>query len=55
MTEVPEAESSSLAGAVALVTGSTRGLGRTSAERLRNCGANLIVTGRFQEDVDQAV
>lgn len=41
-----------LAGKTALVTGSTRGLGRTIAEWLAREGANIIVSGREQADVD---
>jgi glucose 1-dehydrogenase len=44
-----------LAGQTALVTGSTRGLGRTIAEWLAREGANIIVSGRELEPVDDAV
>ncbi|MEJ7901207.1 MAG: SDR family oxidoreductase, partial [Thermomicrobiales bacterium] len=44
-----------LAGKTALVTGSTRGLGRTIAEWLAREGANIIVSGREQADVDASV
>lgn len=44
-----------LAGKTALVTGSTRGLGRTTAEWLAREGANIIVSGREQADVDASV
>jgi NAD(P)-dependent dehydrogenase (short-subunit alcohol dehydrogenase family) len=44
-----------LAGKNALVTGSTRGLGRTIAEWLAREGANIIVSGRDQADVDASV
>lgn len=43
-----------LAGKTALVTGSTRGLGRTTAEWLAREGANVVVTGRAQHAVDDA-
>ena len=44
-----------LAGKAALVTGSTRGIGRVIAEVLANEGAALIVTGRHDVDVARTV
>lgn len=44
-----------LAGKTALVTGSTRGLGRTTAEWLAREGANIIVSGREPADVENSV
>jgi NAD(P)-dependent dehydrogenase (short-subunit alcohol dehydrogenase family) len=44
-----------LAGKTALVTGSTRGLGRTIAEWLAREGANIIVSGREKADVEASV
>lgn len=44
-----------LAGKWALVTGSTRGLGRTIAEWLAREGANIVVSGREGADVAEAV
>lgn len=44
-----------LEGKTALVTGSTRGLGRTIAEWLAREGANIIVSGREQDAVDASV
>lgn len=44
-----------LAGKHALVTGSTRGLGRTMAEWLAREGANVVVTGRDPDDVAASV
>ena len=41
-----------LAGKTALVTGSTRGLGRTMAEWLANEGASIIVSGREADAVE---
>jgi len=44
-----------LTGKNALVTGSTRGLGRTMAEWLAREGADIIVTGRDRSAVDVSV
>lgn len=44
-----------LSGKTALVTGSSRGLGRAMAEGLGRAGARLIVNGTSQGGVDQAV
>ncbi|WP_116085402.1 SDR family NAD(P)-dependent oxidoreductase [Tropicimonas sp. IMCC34011] len=44
-----------LSGKRALVTGSTKGIGRGAAAALLECGAEVIVTGRAQDDVDSAV
>ena len=44
-----------LAGKRALVTGSTRGLGRTTAEWLAREGASVFVHGRKQDDVDRTI
>lgn len=44
-----------LAGRNALVTGSTRGLGRTMIDWLAREGANIVVSGREQADVDASV
>lgn len=44
-----------LAGQTALVTGSTRGIGRTIAEWLAREGANVVVSGRDQEPVEASV
>ncbi|MEJ7839319.1 MAG: SDR family oxidoreductase [Thermomicrobiales bacterium] len=44
-----------LVGRTALVTGSTRGLGRVIAEWLARDGADVVTTGRDQGDVDRAV
>jgi glucose 1-dehydrogenase len=45
----------SLSGKVALVTGSTRGLGRTTAEWLARDGAAIIVSGRGEAEVAESV
>ena len=42
-------------GRVALVTGSTRGIGYTTARMLGDAGAEVIVNGRTQEAVDDAL
>jgi NAD(P)-dependent dehydrogenase (short-subunit alcohol dehydrogenase family) len=47
--------SNRLRGKTALVTGSTRGLGRTMAEWLAREGANLVISGRYAEDVQASV
>lgn len=44
-----------LSGKTALVTGSTRGIGHAIAIGLARAGAAVIITGRRQEDVDQAI
>lgn len=44
-----------LAGRSALVTGSTRGLGRIIAEWLARDGADIVVSGRETGDVDRSV
>jgi NAD(P)-dependent dehydrogenase (short-subunit alcohol dehydrogenase family) len=41
-----------LTGKVAIVTGSTKGIGRAIAERMVNEGANVVVTARTRDDVE---
>lgn len=43
-----------LTGKVAVVTGSTKGIGRAIAESLGRCGAQLVITGRSLDSVEAA-
>ena len=40
---------------VAVITGSTRGFGYATAKELLKAGANVVISGRFQETVDKTV
>ncbi len=44
-----------LSGRKAIVTGSTAGIGRATAEGLARAGAAVVVNGRGPERVDEAV
>ncbi|WP_254538002.1 SDR family NAD(P)-dependent oxidoreductase [Halomarina litorea] len=46
-------EQFSVAGETAIITGSSQGIGRTTAERFAEDGANVVVTSRSQEKVDE--
>ncbi|MET8836056.1 SDR family oxidoreductase [Micromonospora sp. NPDC004540] len=50
-----EAASTRFAGRTAIVTGASRGIGLAIAERLVAEGARVVVTGRKQEALDEAV
>ncbi|PSP99178.1 3-oxoacyl-ACP reductase [Halobacteriales archaeon QS_5_70_17] len=43
----------SVAGETAVITGSSQGIGRVTAERFAEDGANVVVTSRSQEKVDE--
>ena len=44
-----------LTGKVAMVTGSTKGLGETSAKALAKAGADVAVCGRNQADLKRVI
>jgi len=55
MNSVVEGECMSLEGKVAVVTGSTRGIGRAIAEALIDEGASVVISSRHRRDVDRTV
>jgi len=44
-----------LTGKLVVVTGSTKGIGRATAEKYVKCGANVVINGRSQETVEKVV
>jgi NAD(P)-dependent dehydrogenase (short-subunit alcohol dehydrogenase family) len=50
-----ELQVTELAGKTALVPGSTRGIGRVTAEKLVDAGVNVVVHGRHAADVERTV
>lgn len=44
-----------LSGKTAVVTGSTQGIGLAIARRLAEAGADIVINGRSEERVSQAV
>lgn len=45
----------SLRGRTAIVTGGSKGIGRGIAETFADAGVNVVITGRTQSDIDDAV
>jgi 3-oxoacyl-[acyl-carrier protein] reductase len=48
-------DSQKLSGRVALVTGGSRGIGRAIADALLAAGASVVITGRTQAPLDEAI
>ena len=53
MKELIKVPGNDLTGKVAIVTGSTRGIGAAIAMTLAMCGASVVITGRKQEACDK--
>ncbi|HAA93411.1 MAG TPA: hypothetical protein DCE33_13265, partial [Rhodospirillaceae bacterium] len=55
LREIEEARMGELDGKVAVVTGGSRGMGRSALNLFAAAGATVVTCGRTQEDLDKAV